>query len=72
MEEGGDKEDKEEVVKVADATEEFLERLGTPLEDYLSQYMPYIEAKRYSEQYIESWTFISEGVKSLQFQLMSH
>lgn len=49
-----------------DNIEEFLKELDSPLEEYLSQYMPDIEAGSYSEQYIASWTFISEGIKSLQ------
>ncbi|MGO5014867.1 hypothetical protein ACTQ5K_23860 [Niallia sp. Sow4_A1] len=49
-----------------DNIEEFLEELDSPLEAYLSQYMPHMETGSYREQYIASWTFISEGIKSLQ------
>jgi hypothetical protein len=49
-----------------DNIEDFLDELSSPLEDYLAQFMPGIDASSYNEQYIASWTFISEGVKSLQ------
>lgn len=49
-----------------DNIEEFLEGLDSPLEVYLSQYMPDMQIESYSEQYTASWSFISEGIKSLQ------
>lgn len=49
-----------------DNIEVFLDDLALPLEEYLLQFMPDTDAEGYNEQYIASWTFISQGIKSLQ------
>lgn len=49
-----------------DNIESFLENLASPIEDYLKQYMPVLTKQEYEERYLESWSDVSEGTKSLQ------
>jgi hypothetical protein len=49
-----------------DNIESFLDDLTLPLENHLKQYMPVLSQRSYNDQYSESWSIVSQGVKSLQ------
>lgn len=49
-----------------DNVESFLDNLTSPLENYLKQFMPVLTKESYNEQYVESWSIVSQGIKSLQ------
>lgn len=45
--------------------ESFLDDLASPIEEYLKHFMPELTKENYTEKYIETWSDVSTGKKSL-------